>query len=132
MEVLNTDPRQLSPLNLAFIGDCVYEMQVRCHLVALANRPVNDLHRESVKFVSAKAQTAAFARMEPLLTEEELAAKKETLNQIRDRRRVPLRHRGGGAVRLPVLNRPNGADRGTVCRNLSVIRPSIKRLNRAG
>lgn len=26
MEVLNTDPRQLSPLNLAFIGDCVYEM----------------------------------------------------------------------------------------------------------
>ena len=33
MEVLNTDPRQLSPLNLAFIGDCVYEMQVRCHLV---------------------------------------------------------------------------------------------------
>ena len=69
MEVLNTDPRQLSPLNLAFIGDCVYEMQVRCHLVALANRPVNDLHRESVKFVSAKAQTAAFARMEPLLTE---------------------------------------------------------------
>ena len=45
MEVLNTDPRQLSPLNLAFIGDCVYEMQVRCHLVALANRPVNDLPR---------------------------------------------------------------------------------------
>ena len=38
MEVLNTDPRQLSPLNLAFIGDCVYEMQVRCHLVALAKQ----------------------------------------------------------------------------------------------
>ena len=70
MEVLNTDPRQLSPLNLAFIGDCVYEMQVRCHLVALANRPVNDLHRW----------------------------------------RVPLRHRGGGAVRLPVPNRENGTD----------------------
>ena len=80
MEVLNTDPRQLSPLNLAFIGDCVYEMQVRCHLVALANRPVNDLHRESVKFVSAKAQKAAFARMEPLLTEEELAVFKRGRN----------------------------------------------------
>ena len=80
MEVLNTDPRQLSPLNLAFIGDCVYEMQVRCHLVALANRPVNDLHRESVKFVSAKAQTAAFARMESLLTEEELAVFKRGRN----------------------------------------------------
>ena len=71
MEVLNTDPRQLSPLNLAFIGDCVYEMQVRCHLVALA---------KSVKFVSAKAQTAAFARMEPLLTEKELAVFKRGRN----------------------------------------------------
>ena len=88
MKVLNTDPRQLSPLNLAFIGDCVYEMQVRCHLVALANRPVNDLHRESVKFVSAKAQTAAFARMEPLLTEEELAGA-----QCQDRPPAQERHR---------------------------------------
>ena len=90
MEVLNTDPRQLSPLNLAFIGDCVYEMQVRCHLVALANRPVNDLHRESVKFVSAKAQTAAFARMEPLLTEEELAVFKRGRNAKTGPRAPPL------------------------------------------
>lgn len=82
MEVLNTDPRQLSPLNLAFIGDCVYEMQVRCHLVALANRPVNDLHRESVKFVSAKAQTAAFARMEPLFGYLYLTGQTERIEEL--------------------------------------------------
>ena len=46
------NPKQLSPLNLAFIGDCIYEILVRETLVLDANRPVNDLHRESVKFVS--------------------------------------------------------------------------------
>ena len=67
------NPSQLSPLNLAFIGDCVYEMLVRESLVADANRPVNDLHRESVSFVSAKAQTAAFDKIRDVLTEEETA-----------------------------------------------------------
>ena len=65
--------RQLSPLNLAFIGDCVYEMLVREKLIAEANRPVNDLHRESVHYVSAKAQTEAYEKIKDLLSEEEAA-----------------------------------------------------------
>lgn len=72
--------KQLSPLNLAFIGDCVYEMLVRETLVIDANRPVNDLHRESVKFVSAKAQTAAFEKIKDILTEEEMAVYKRGRN----------------------------------------------------
>lgn len=72
--------KQLSPLNLAFIGDCVYEMLVRETLVADANRPVNDLHRESVKYVSAKAQTEAFEKIKDLLTEEEAAIFKRGRN----------------------------------------------------
>ncbi len=74
------NPKQLSPLNLAFIGDCVYEMLVRETLVTDANRPVNDLHRESVKFVSAKAQTAAFEKIKDILTEEEMAVYKRGRN----------------------------------------------------
>ena len=74
------NPKQLSPLNLAFIGDCVYEMLVRETLVTDANRPVNDLHRESVKFVSAKAQTAAFEKIKDILTEEEIAVYKRGRN----------------------------------------------------
>lgn len=72
--------KALSPLNLAFIGDCVYEMLVRETLVAKANRPVNDLHRESVKFVSAKAQTAAYEKIKDMLTEEETAQFKRGRN----------------------------------------------------
>lgn len=74
------NPKQLSPLNLAFIGDCVYEMLVRETLVTDANRPVNDLHRESVKFVSAKAQTAAFENIKDILTDEEMAVYKRGRN----------------------------------------------------
>lgn len=76
----NINAKALSPLNLAFIGDCVYEMLVRETLVAKANRPVNDLHRESVKFVSAKAQTAAFEKIKDMLTEDEEAQFKRGRN----------------------------------------------------
>lgn len=76
----DVDPRQLSPLNLAFVGDCVYEMMVRETLVCDANRPVNDLHRESVKYVSAAAQTEAFEKIKDALTEEETAQFKRGRN----------------------------------------------------
>ncbi len=72
--------KQLSPLNLAFIGDCIYEILVREMLVTNANRPVNDLHKESVKFVSAKAQTEAFEKIKGILTEEETAIYKRGRN----------------------------------------------------
>ena len=73
-------PRQLSPLNLACIGDCIYEILVREALVCEANRPVNELHRESVKYVSAKAQTEAYAKIKDMLTEEETAQFKRGRN----------------------------------------------------
>lgn len=76
----DVNPRQLSPLNLAFIGDCIYEILVRETLVKDANRPVNDLHRESVKYVSAKAQTEAYSKIKDILTEEETAVFKRGRN----------------------------------------------------
>lgn len=72
--------KQLSPLNLAFIGDAIYEIFVREMLVCDANRPVNDLHRESVKYVSAQAQTAAFEKIKDCLTEEEMSQFKRGRN----------------------------------------------------
>lgn len=74
------NPKQLSPLNLAFVGDCVYEMLVRETLVCSANRPVNDLHRESAKYVSAKAQTEAYAKIKDILTPDETAVFKRGRN----------------------------------------------------
>jgi len=67
------NPKLLSPLNLAYIGDCIYELMVREAVVAQANRPVSELNKESVKYVTAKAQTAAYEAIKDRLTEEETA-----------------------------------------------------------
>ena len=70
---LDVDVRTISPLNLAFIGDGVYEVLVREQLVCQANRPNGILHRLSVEQVRAEAQAAAMERIQPLLTEKEEA-----------------------------------------------------------
>lgn len=67
------DPRQLSPLTLAFIGDAIYEIFVRERLVCKGSRPVSELHRLSVQDVCCEAQANAVKKIEPLLSEEEAA-----------------------------------------------------------
>ena len=70
----------LSPLALAFVGDGVYSLMVRERLLCVANRPVNDLHRQSVRDVRAEAQAAAMSRIMEHLTEEEEAVFKRGRN----------------------------------------------------
>lgn len=67
------DPRLLSPLALAFLGDGVYELLAREHLLSQGNAPVGRLHSRTVELVSAGAQSAAYERIAPLLTSEEAA-----------------------------------------------------------
>lgn len=68
------DPRQLSPLTLAFIGDAVFEMFVRERLVCQGNCSVNKLHKRAVEQVCCQAQAGAAERILPLLTGEEQEA----------------------------------------------------------
>lgn len=49
------DIAMLSPLQLAYIGDAVYELLVRTYLLT-RDTSVNDLHKNATKFVRAKAQ----------------------------------------------------------------------------
>lgn len=66
---------QLNSLALAYVGDAVYEIYVRRHLLQSGKVKPNHLHREGTKYVSAKAQCRVLFRMmdEKLLSEEELA-----------------------------------------------------------
>lgn len=66
------DPRLMSPLQLAYIGDAVYELLVRSHLIETHDMNVNDLHKNAIRFVKAEAQAEAFRHIENDLTEEEL------------------------------------------------------------
>lgn len=65
------NPKLLSPLTLAFVGDTVYDLFVREMLVCRANRPPKKLHNEAVKLVRAAAQAKAVEVIMPLLTPEE-------------------------------------------------------------
>ena len=69
----------LSPSVLAFVGDAVYGLYVREALAAV-NRPSGELHRLSVEWVKASSQAAAFKKIEPCLSEAELAVFKRGRN----------------------------------------------------
>lgn len=72
-ETASGSPKSLSPLNLAFVGDAVFEALVRERLVREGNRPVKELHRLSVSYVCAAAQSRCYEAIEERLTEEERA-----------------------------------------------------------
>lgn len=61
----------LSPLTLAFTGDAVFSLYIREMLVCDANRPVDKLHKLSINWVKAEAQSTGMRGIIPLLTEKE-------------------------------------------------------------
>jgi ribonuclease III family protein len=71
MENLDTDPKLLNPLTLAYMGDAVLEIYVRHHLIKLRVGKPHQLHRVATKYVSAKAQAGILKTLSEQLTEEE-------------------------------------------------------------
>lgn len=74
-------PNSYNALVLAYIGDTLYDLYVRSRLIA--ERPelsANKLHRAAIKFVCAHGQSEAIKNLEPILTEQELAAYKRGRN----------------------------------------------------
>jgi len=71
---------QYSPLTLAYIGDCVFELYVRTFLIRNANAQVEKLHRRAVGYSNCKAQAEFVHKIMDVLTEEELAVYKRGRN----------------------------------------------------
>lgn len=61
----------MSPLTWAYIGDAVYELSIRRYLVDTTNLKPNKLHKEAIKYVSAKAQAQILEKIYEDLTEQE-------------------------------------------------------------
>ena len=74
------DKRQYSPLTLAFIGDCIYDLVARTIVVERANTNPNNLHKKKSEIVKAQTQAACAEALLPFLTEEELAVYKRGRN----------------------------------------------------
>ena len=67
------DLRTLSPLTLAFVGDCVYDLILRTVIVERHNASPNQLHREKSRLAKAPSQAEMAEALQEELTQEELA-----------------------------------------------------------
>lgn len=76
------DEKQLNSLALAYMGDAVFEIYVRRHLLQNGKVRPNNLHREATHYVSAKAQSQVIHQFldSDLLTDEEIAVVKRGRN----------------------------------------------------
>ena len=67
------DIRTYSPLTLAFVGDCVFDLIIRTVIVERANRSPHDLHKMKSAIVKAKTQAELGEIIQDLLSDEEQA-----------------------------------------------------------
>ena len=77
---IKSDPKQLSPITLAFVGDAVYSLIIREELVLECDMPADRLHKISAKRVSAISQYEAVQSIMDALSEEETAVFKRGRN----------------------------------------------------
>ena len=61
----------MSPLTWAYIGDNVYELFIRTHLINTTKLKPHELHVEAIKYVKAEAQATILEKINDELTEEE-------------------------------------------------------------
>ena len=72
MEELEKRVNEMPPLTWAYIGDAVYEIFIREHLINTTKLNAHKLHLESIKHVKASAQAEVLKNIEYILTEEEI------------------------------------------------------------
>lgn len=78
-------------LELAFVGDSVFDLYVRSALVRKGGR-IRDLHKTAVSCVNAHAQAESLAKIEGLLTEEEAGV----VRRARNARQTPTKNADAG------------------------------------
>ena len=74
------DIRSYSPLTLAYIGDCIYEIIIRTVVVERGNKSPQSLHKTVTKYVKAETQCELFQVLQDELTEEEMAVMRRGRN----------------------------------------------------
>ena len=74
------DINLMNPLTWAYVGDSVYELFIRNHLVQTTNLKPHKLHINAIKYVKAKAQRDILDKIKYILTEEELEIIRRTRN----------------------------------------------------
>lgn len=79
-QIKEADIQQYSPLTLAYIGDCVFDLIVKSIVIGGVNRQVQKLHHDTSSLVNAAAQSEIMRTIQGELTAEELAVYKRGRN----------------------------------------------------
>ncbi len=74
------DTKDINTTALAYIGDAVYEVYVREHVMKYGEAHADRLHREAVRYVSAAGQAKAIRKIFDSLDEEEQQLVKRARN----------------------------------------------------
>ena len=74
------NPMMLSGLQLAYIGDCVYEILVKSHIIENYDYSVNEMHKVAVEFVKAEFQSKIVIENMEFFSEEEISIIKRGRN----------------------------------------------------
>ena len=73
LEIPEPDTDSCSPLVLAYIGYCIYDLIIKSMVVGRGIKQVQRLHEETSSYVQASAQSQMMRTMQQHLTEEEHA-----------------------------------------------------------
>jgi len=80
------DVRQINIITLAYLGDAVYEVYIRNHLINSGIAKVEELQNKAIKYVSAKSQSKIlnYLIQNNYLTNEEIQIVKRGRNYKRE------------------------------------------------
>ena len=76
----DVDLRNYSPLTLAFLGDCVFDLIIRTVIVERGNRAPESLHKKKSAVVKAQTQARMAESILESLSEEEISVYKRGRN----------------------------------------------------
>lgn len=80
-EFTETEAKLLNPLQLALIGDGVYEVFIRNYILSKnTSLNANKMHVKAIGYVKAKSQSVIMHELEELLNEDEMAVFKRGRN----------------------------------------------------
>lgn len=69
--ISETELNEYSPITLAYIGDAVFELMVRQHILLGGKKKIRDMHKETVALVKAETQARIIREIYDDLSEAE-------------------------------------------------------------
>ena len=71
-QMKEVDIREYSPLALAYIGDCIFDLVIKSLVMNEGNKQVQKMHKETSSYVQASAQSKMMRTIQEHLTDQSI------------------------------------------------------------